>query len=446
MPQAVRAELGSGQVIAAGVSDKLDHWRKLRDQANDWLADYQAQQRSLTGINNLKIKYNKVFGYYLEVSKSNLDKVPADYHRRQTLVNAERFITPALKEFEQKMLVADEKVRQYEQEVFDQLCHDLSKQLDWLQTAVAWLTQIDVLSSLAETAVNYAWTKPVWCQQNQLQLVQARHPVLEQLLQEKFVPNDVKLNSRQQLILLTGPNMAGKSVYMRQAALCVILAQMGSFVPAESARLSVRDRVFVRSGAGDAISLGLSTFMLEMVEAAKILNYATDKSLVILDEIGRGTSTYDGISLAWAIAEYLVVGQARPLVLFATHYHELQQLAKLHRTIVNYQMAVSQESGELVFLHQVKPGGASHSYGIHVARLAGLPEAVITQASQLLKQLEQEHGFARQPVQLPLLQTGQPEPSKLETDWLERIKQLEIDQLTPLQALQILADLQQEIL
>jgi DNA mismatch repair protein MutS len=384
----------SGGIIQPGIDDKLDKLRGTARRGQSWISEFEAKEREATGIASLKVKFNQVFGYYIEISKANLASVPKDYVRKQTMVNAERFITPALKTQEDKVLSARNEANEIEYQLFLTAVEEVLSYTQHIQTAATIMATIDCLTSLADVAEAGHYTKPTLTTNGQLSMTASRHPVVETLLtDEPFVPNDVTLNQKDhQLLIITGPNMAGKSVYIRQVALCVLLAHIGSFVPADEATISLVDSIFVRSGASDVITSGLSTFMVEMVETAHILTHATADSLIIMDEIGRGTSTYDGISIAWAVAEYLVTEKSvAAKTLFATHYHELQELEdKFPNKIKNYQVAVDHESGQPKFLHTVIPGGASHSHGIAVAELAGVPEGVTKKARGILNDLERK--------------------------------------------------------
>lgn len=384
-----------GGLVKEGFHCKLDEMRKKVSGGKNWLAELEETEKKRTGITTLKVRFNKVFGYYIEVSQSFKDKVPEEYIRKQTLVNAERYITPELKEYEEMILQTEDKVHDLEYELFVGCVDDVLGHLGAIQKAAQAVAQIDCLANFAHVAHQNDYVRPSFVRKNTINIVDGRHPVVEKLLEEKrFVPNNVTLDAAEnQLHIITGPNMAGKSVYMRQIALIVLLAHIGSFVPARSAEMNIVDKIFVRSGASDVITSGLSTFMVEMVETAYILHHATKQSLVILDEIGRGTSTFDGVSIAWAVAEYLVTNESvRPRTLFATHYHELQELEeKYNESIKNYHMAVEEYKGDLIFLHHVVPGGASHSYGIAVAKLAGVPKSVTKRAQEKLQLLEQTH-------------------------------------------------------
>ncbi len=380
-----------GGVFAEGYDAELDRLRSLSADAKQWLAALQAREGQRTGIANLKIGYNRVFGYFLEVAKSQLSKVPPDYTRRQTLANAERFVTAELKEHEDQILNAEERATALEHELFERLCGLVLDQLREMQAVAAAVARLDVLACFAWLALRQRYVRPEMCDEPVLSITGGRHPVVETVLEGKeFVENDLLVDrDAHQLLLLTAPNMSGKSVYLRQAALIVLLAQMGSFVPASAARVGIVDRIFTRIGASDNLSLGESTFAVEMIEAAQILNYATPRSLLLLDEIGRGTSTSDGLSIARAIIEFLVDHDGpRPRTLFATHFHELSDLHQLLPGLENHTFAVREWKGEVVFLYRVIPGAADQSYGIHVAKLAGLPGSVISRAQEVLADLE----------------------------------------------------------
>jgi DNA mismatch repair protein MutS len=438
-----------GGMIRPGASAELDELRDLSKNAKDWIARYQASEAARTGIPSLKVGFNKVFGYYLEITNAHRERVPADYVRKQTLTTAERYVTPELRDWEEKVLRADERAKDLERRLFGELREAVVEKTAALQGTAAVLAEVDVLASLAEVAEARGYVRPEILEDRTLELRDARHPVVETVLRdgERFVPNDVVLDAERRIALITGPNMAGKSTYIRQAALLVLMAQMGSFVPAGRARVGLCDRVFTRVGAEDDLARGQSTFMVEMSEAALILNQATEKSLVILDEIGRGTSTFDGIAIAWAVTEYLseVVG-ARTL--FATHYAEVTQLAQELPSVFNLNVAVREWGDSIVFLRRIQEGAADRSYGIHVARLAGVPDAVVARAKDVLKTLEGAHGPAAaklaertseparpQDLQLGLFAPPPPHPA------LEALKALDPDTLTPLAALQRLADL-----
>lgn len=380
--------LREGKLIKKGHSTKLDELRSISTEGKGFIAAIEQRERERTGINSLRVSYNRVFGYYIEVTKTNLANVPQDYIRKQTLANAERFITPELKEYEEKVLGAEEKILDLEYRLFQDIREKVAAQTVRIQDMARRLAVLDCIASLAEAAAKNNYIRPVIDDSDVLRIVEGRHPVLEQLTEERFVPNDTLLDTNEnQLIIITGPNMAGKSTYMRQVALIAIMAQMGSFVPAKETYLGIVDRVFTRVGASDFISRGQSTFMVEMNETANILNNATDKSLIILDEIGRGTSTFDGISIAWAVAEF-IHENLRARTLFATHYHELTDLALTMDRVKNYNVAIKEWNDQIIFLRRVVEGGADKSYGIQVARLAGLPVSVIERAREVLANLE----------------------------------------------------------
>ncbi|MBS0171689.1 MAG: DNA mismatch repair protein MutS [Nitrospira sp.] len=437
-----------GGILKDGYHPDVDELRKASREGKGWIASLEAKERARTGIDSLKIRYNQVFGYYLEVTKANLGKVPSDYIRKQTLVNAERFMTAELKELEERVTGADTKLIALEQQLFEALRTALAAQTARLQDISQRLAILDVLASLAETAARHRYVRPVVDTGDVLSIRQGRHPVVERLdLSGGFIPNDTHLDLRtSRLHILTGPNMAGKSTYLRQVALITLMAQIGSFVPATEARIGLVDRIFTRVGASDNLAAGQSTFMVEMTESAHILNCATARSLILLDEVGRGTSTYDGLSIAWAIAEFIQdPARLGARTLFATHYHEMTQLEGLRDGIANYSVAVQERNGQVLFLRKIIPGGADRSYGIHVAQLAGLPEAVIQRAKAVLAQLESTTSSPQ-----PIRETQQalrfdatlPAPHPM----LEEVRQMDLFSMTPLDALNRLAALQQRLL
>ncbi len=380
-----------GGMFREGYNQELDVLRRASSEGKDWIAQYQLQEQQRTGIKTLKVRFNKVFGYYIEISKSFLDQVPQEYIRKQTIVNGERYITPELKEIEDKVLGSDEKSRALEYELFQQLRQQVCQHLPGIQKSARAISQADCLESLAQIALQYHYTRPEISEEPILDIREGRHPVLDARMTDTlFVPNDCALDTAgNQIALITGPNMAGKSTYIRQVALLVLMAQMGSFLPAQQATVGLADRIFTRVGAADDLSRGQSTFMVEMVETANILNHATPRSLIILDEIGRGTSTFDGLSLAWAIAEFLHdTPSAKARTLFATHYHELTDLAITKKGIKNYNVVVREQGEQILFLRKILPGVADKSYGIHVARLAGIPKKILDRAQQVLENLE----------------------------------------------------------
>ena len=430
-PPATLAHVG---VIREGFSKDLDGVQEASREARDWIANLEKIERQRTGIKNLKVGYNKVFGYYIEVTKANSENVPEEYIRKQTLVNAERYITPEMKDYETQVLTAEERIREIEAGLFREVCQKVGEQAaNLLQTARS-LARLDVVAGLAEVAVRRDYTRPEVVEDDVLEIREGRHPVVEEfLLGGRFVPNDTIYEEGERVRVITGPNMSGKSTYLRQVALIALLAQMGSFVPARSARVGLTDRIFTRIGAQDEIHAGQSTFMVEMVETANILHHATRRSLLILDEIGRGTSTYDGLSIAWAVVEYLHNHpKLRARTLFATHFHELTRLAEVLPGVRNYNVAVSDEGGQVVFLHKIVPGGADRSYGIHVAELAGLPRPVINRAQEILAQLEADASEVRLGDRLSAQQmTLFPETNPL----LDELEELDIDAMSPLEAL-----------
>ncbi len=395
-----------GGLIRAGYSKDLDELREARTQGKEWIAGLQERERKRTGIKSLKVGFNQVFGYYIEVTRPNLRPVPEDYQRRQTMANAERFITPELKEYESKVLGAEERILALEQKLFGELRERVAAEAARVQRASETAARADVLSCFAEVASRNGYVRPEIATDDRIDIRAGRHPVVELTLEEeRFVPNDAHLDcSENQVLIITGPNMAGKSIYIRQVALIVLMAQMGSFCPAASARIGLADRIFVRAGASDDITQGRSTFLVEMSETAYILRHATPQSLIILDEVGRGTSTYDGVALAWAVGEHLHdVVQARSL--FATHYHELTAVAEHRPSVRNYTLAVREQGDEVVFLRRVVPGGADRSYGVHVARLAGLPEKIVERAEKVMAQLVRDE---RESTELSELYERQP--------------------------------------
>ncbi len=430
-------------IIRAGYSQELDSIIEASKHAREWIANLESVEREKTGIKTLKVGYNKVFGYYIEISRGAAEKAPAHYIRKQTLVNAERFITPEMKEYEALVLNAEERIKEVELRLFREVCAELAKAAPNLLATARALAELDVLSALGEVAALGNYCRPEVREGSELEIREGRHPVVEQMLRgERYVPNDVIFEKGEIVRVITGPNMSGKSTYLRQAALIVLMAQMGSFVPAASARIGLVDRIFTRIGAQDEIHAGQSTFMVEMIEAANILHHATPRSLLILDEIGRGTSTYDGLSIAWGIIEYIHNHpHLRAKTLFATHYHELTQLAELLPGVRNYNVAVSEADGKVVFLHKIVPGGADRSYGIHVAQLAGLPAPVIQRANEILAELEKS---AARGVQINPFAAQQaalfPESSPL----LDELKSIDVNALTPIEALNKLFEWQRK--
>jgi DNA mismatch repair protein MutS len=447
IPDDPSISVGEGSAIREGFNPELDEVRSLSGDARSSIAALEADHRESTGIKNLKIGYNRVFGYYLEVSKGNVHLVPEHFERRQTLVNGERFITPELKELESKILSARDRISELEREIFRRVCAELAVHGDRIMETAKALGILDALVAMSQAAAENGWVRPVIDDDTVLEIEAGRHPVVESALGPgRFVPNDLDLsNDERQVTIITGPNMSGKSTYIRQAAVLVLMAQVGSYIPATKARIGVVDRIFTRAGLSDDISGGQSTFMVEMVETASILNQATSRSLAVLDEIGRGTSTYDGLAIARSVAEHIHNSPRLGCkTLFATHYHEMTELADQLPRAHNLRVAVAEEAGEVVFLHQIVPGGADRSYGVHVARLAGMPGAVINRAWDLLDELEngaQKTGSSSgYQLQMPFV--GEPESH---TEVLDELKELDIANMTPLEAMNALFKLQEQI-
>ena len=444
--------LNEGGVIRSGFNDELDELRSLSKGGKEWIASYRNEESERVGIPHLKVGYNKVFGYYLEVSAAHADKVPEHYIRKQTLKNQERYITPELKEYEEKVLKAEERAIELEQSMFDTLREKVAKEATRTQRTAEVLAQIDVLFGLAHLATHAGYTRPEMTTDPVLDIRESRHPVLDRLQPSgEFVPNDVLLGEPYGRVqIITGPNMAGKSTYIRQAALLTLMAQIGSFIPASEARIGIADRIFARVGASDELSKGQSTFMVEMTEAARILNSASDRSLVILDEIGRGTSTYDGISLAWSMTEFLH-DQIKARTLFATHYHELTELTQTLKQASNWNVAVHEQDGEIVFLHKIVEGSANKSYGIHVARLAGIPDQVIQRANQILSTLEKDHFDDSGQTTIPPRKQKKSMHQQLSLfgnaphPVLDEIRDLNVDEMTPLAALEELYRIREQL-
>ena len=442
------AKLTDGGVVWEGVSKELDEYRAVQSGGHEWIRSRRDEEREKTGIPNLTIANNRVFGYYIEVSKSHLDKIPEHYIRKQTLVNAERFITPDLKVVESRIFNAAGEIERIEQEIFCDLREKVARSIDGIRNAGRILAEFDVLSSLSAIAADRGYVRPELSDTPGITITNGRHPVLDELLpQGECVPNSIVLNQGRRILLVTGPNMAGKSTYLRQAALLVILAQAGSFVPAESMVYSPVDRIFTRIGSKDRITRGQSTFLVEMAEAAALLNSSTPSSLAILDEVGRGTSTYDGLSLAWAMVEYLHNSDKhRPLVLFATHYHELTALANLLPAVWNVNVKVKDSGGKVVFLYNIEEGSTDESYGIHVASMAGVPRKVVRRARKVLSDLEAGRHLMSGGAGDDQLELSLSEPQPQETDpLLEQIRDLDPDSLTPRRALEILYELRDRL-
>ena len=452
--------VAKGGVIAHGFNAELDELRSIRENGKQVLLDIQEKEAAKTGINSLKIGFNNIFGYYLEVRNTFKNKVPQDWIRKQTLAQAERYITPELKEYEAKILGADEKILILEARLFNELVQDMQEYIPQIQINANLLARLDCLLSFANIAEENKYVRPMVDDSMVIDIKKGRHPVIETQLPlgEQYIPNDVYLdNEQQQIMMITGPNMAGKSALLRQTALIVLLAQVGCFVPAESARIGLVDKVFTRVGASDNISLGESTFMVEMTEAANILNSVTPRSLVLFDELGRGTSTYDGISIAWAIVEYLhEQPRATARTLFATHYHELNEMAKNFHRIKNFNVSVKEVNGKIIFLRKLERGGSEHSFGIHVADIAGMPKSIVKRANIVLKELEADNAQvgsvgkpsaeklekSREGVQLSFFQLDDPVLTQIR----DEIIGLDINNLTPVEALNKLNEIKRIVL
>jgi len=449
-PPAVLNKVGT---IRLGFSAELDGIIDSSREAKKWVAELESTERKRTGISSLKVGFNKVFGYYLEVTKTNTDRVPPEYIRKQTLVNAERYITPELKEYENLILNADERQLEVEIRIFKEVCAQINAASERVLATSRALAYLDVVTALAEVALQNNYIRPELTEDDTLEIVNSRHPVVEQMplvepdgLATAFVPNDVRMSNEELIHIITGPNMSGKSTFLRQVALIVLMAQIGSFVPAERASIGLVDRIFTRIGAQDEIHAGQSTFLVEMVETAAILSQSSNRSLIVLDEVGRGTSTYDGLAIARAVVEYIHNNpKIRAKTLFATHYHELTEVAKYLPHVRNYNVAVAEEGHRVIFLHKIVPGGADRSYGIHVAQIAGVPKAVTDRATEILEELEGNASFREQRDRTRQMFAGvqmsflPPETNPL----LEEIKQLDVDSLSPLEALNKLYELKQ---
>ncbi len=415
----------SSYIIKKGYDPELDRLKELRDNSDRWIREYEQRERERTGIPSLKVRYNKVFGYYIEVTKAHLSKVPKDYIRKQTLVNAERFVTAELKRVEEEVLSAAERIKQLEQEIYKKLLTDISKYADPLRAVADALGGLDFYNSLARVAEERSYCKPKLSVDGGIIIKEGRHPVVEAMLGRDFIPNDTVLKDGE-LHIITGPNMSGKSTYIRQVALIVLMAQMGSFVPAKSAVITPVDRILTRIGTADNLAEGQSTFMVEMTETANVLRNATERSLVVLDEVGRGTSTYDGLAIAWACAEHIAT-RIKAKTLFATHYHELTQLAHEMPNVKNYRVDVKEWKDRVIFTHKVVPGGADKSYGIYVAQVAGLPEDVVERAKEILDFLERNRGR----TEIPLY----------EHPVLVKLRHMKLEKISPLEALMLLEEL-----
>lgn len=446
--------ISDGGIIRQGYNPDLDELRDLSTNAKDWIANLQRTERERTGIPSLKVSFNKVFGYYIEISNTHKNKIPENYIRKQTLVNSERYITPELKEYEDKVLNAQENIAKLELELFNRVCAKVAEKTELIQENARLIAVLDCYLSFAISAVDYNYVKPIVEESDKIKIIEGRHPVVERILPpgEKFTPNSYDLsNSENQIIILTGPNMAGKSVYLRQLGLIVLLAQIGSFVPAKEASIGIVDKIYTRVGASDNISAGESTFLVEMQEAANILNNASDKSLILLDEIGRGTSTFDGISIAWAITEFLHQNpEVAAKTLFATHYHELNEMASIYPRIKNYKVEVREYGDKVIFLHKVSAGGADHSYGIQVAQMAGLPNFVTKRAKEILTNLEGKEltPYEEKKKKIQKFKEDEYQISlfEMKDDKLRKeLDEIDIDGITPIEALNRLNQLKKKI-
>ena len=445
------AVLGKGQAIKSGFNMELAHLRGLLDDATSTLEDIRAREAEATGIPSLKLAFNNVFGYYLEVRNSHKDKVPENWHRKQTLINAERYITEELKKFEVEVLGAEDKIRSIESKLYQELVEYSNNYLSPLLEMARWTATLDVLSAFSQAALSYNYVRPSFVEGQNIAIKQGRHPVIEQVLPEHqpYIANGIDMKSKDASIaMITGPNMSGKSALLRQVALIQILAQVGAFVPANAAILPIIDRLFVRVGASDNLSKGESTFMVEMNETATILNNISERSLVVLDEIGRGTSTFDGVSIAWGIAEFLHQHPAEPLVLFATHYHELNEMTHTFKKVSNYHVAAEEHNGEIIFTRQLKPGGTAHSFGLHVAKLAGIPAYVLHRAERVLERLEKQtkseakaNPENNNSPQLNFFSLDRPELEDLASE----LEMLNLDELKPIEALMLLSTFKEKL-
>ncbi|MFO7526523.1 MAG: DNA mismatch repair protein MutS [Ignavibacteriaceae bacterium] len=448
-------QITDGGIIKSGFSAELDELRDIAIHGKEWIANLQKSEREKTGINSLKVNFNKVFGYYIDISNAHKNKIPESYIRKQTLVNSERYITPELKTYEDKILNAEEKIGDLEYQLFNEIRSLVANETEAIQSNAKLIAMLDCFISFAECAAQYNYVKPELNLNDEIEIIESRHPVVERILQpgEKFTPNDCSLNNNnQQIIILTGPNMAGKSVYLRQIGLIILLAQIGSFVPAKKAKIGLVDRIFTRVGASDNITTGESTFLVEMQEAANILNNATSKSLVLLDEIGRGTSTFDGISIAWAITEYLHENQeVSAKTLFATHYHELNEMAELFPKIKNFKVEVREYDDKVIFLHKVNSGRADHSYGIQVAQMAGLPLFVTNRAKEVLDNLESKELTPYEIKKERLKKLKQENDNQIglfefrDDKLRSEIDDIEINSLTPIEALNKLSEIKRKM-
>ncbi|MHC4259446.1 MAG: DNA mismatch repair protein MutS, partial [Planctomycetota bacterium] len=443
------SHLRDGGVIRAGFNQELDRLRSISKDGQSWLRNYQKEQSQRTGIANLRVGYNKVFGYYMEVTHSAAAKVPVDYVRKQTIKNAERYITDELKEYETQVLGAQEKALELEQQLFEQVRSQSAQYVSRLQKLADTIAQCDCLTAMAYLAKRRNYVRPKMTSDTELIINQGKHPVLAETLGTEFVPNDIELGGKTgDILIITGPNMSGKSTYIRQVALLVLMAQTGSFIPAKDATIGLVDRIFTRIGASDELVRGQSTFMVEMIETANIINNATDRSLVILDEVGRGTSTYDGLSLAWAVTEH-IANKVKCRTLFATHYHELTELAELFANVKNCNVAVREWMDEVVFLHRILPGGTDKSYGIHVAKLAGVPKPILERSKEILEELEATFQKEASGKHLSKHKTKEPDKDSLfvqkHKSVLDKLASTDVNNLTPIEAINLLNQIKDEI-
>ena len=440
--------LRDGGVIRSGFNADLDKLRSVGKDGQSWLAEYQKNQIERTGIATLKVGFNRVFGYYIEVTRAASDKVPVDYVRKQTLKNAERYITDELKKYETQALGAEEKALELELKLFEQIRSEAAQYIRRLQGLAETVATCDCITALAYLAAMRHWIRPKITEGSELEIIEGKHPVLAESLGAEFVPNDTKFgDGAGDVAIITGPNMSGKSTYIRQTALLVLMAQMGSFIPASEATIGIVDRIFTRVGASDELTRGQSTFMVEMTETANIINNATQKSLVILDEVGRGTSTYDGLSLAWAITEH-IANNIKCRTLFATHYHELVELADLLENVKNLNVAVREWEDEVVFLHRILPGGTDKSYGIHVAKLAGVPKDVIERSKEILEELENTFHKEAESEKLTRYRTTTQEDDLFiakHKSVLDKLASMDVDNLTPIEAINLLNKIKEEM-
>jgi DNA mismatch repair protein MutS len=434
-------KISDGGIFKKGYNSELDEIREIASEGKNWVLKYEEKQRKETGIDKLKVGYNSVFGYYIEITKAKLRGVPENYIKKQTLTNSERFITEELKEFESKILHAEERQNQCEKELFENLIERLQKYLDEFEETATAISIIDIIANFTKLSLTHNYSRPKISTKKGIKIIDGRHPVVEEILNEgEFIANNVDLNEKESVIILTGPNMAGKSTYLRQIALITIMAQIGSYVPAKNAEIGITDSIFTRIGASDDLARGVSTFLAEMNETANILNNVTSKSLVLLDEVGRGTSTYDGLSIAWSVIEYLNSIPEKPMVLFATHYHELTELEEYYKTVTNYNVSVKETENQVIFLRNVKKGSSDRSYGIEVARLAGLPYSVIKRAKDLLADLRDDDRVTRKHPP----KTKQASLFQTEHTLIEKIKKINPDNMTPKEAHNYLYELKKE--